>query len=192
MKKAVICGLYKGDYEWGNQEYLLSLGEVWVINDWYQFQPWITKPSRIYNLHKKADLISIKPGRFLGNWKKIYNKYIDNGTQCIMLEHTQGLNKQTIFDKKKYEQLGNDKCSCSIAIMITTAAIENYEEISIIGVMLNKDEYKNQIKGIINAVIFAKEKGVKVNWIPEYRYANLISELVNYKTIKSFKNYWER
>lgn len=166
MKNSVIiCGLYYQDYQGQTEDSLKEIGDLWVLNDWYQFLPFIWVPDRIWNIHKITEEIKIS-GRYPGNWKLKYNY-----ARCPVMisEKIEGIKYQRLIEKEKLNQFGYENCSCQLSTMIYHAIIEGYENITLIGVGLNKDEYKYQARGILKAISECEKRGINIKSIPDNR-----------------------
>ena len=145
------------------QSTLKEKGELWVMNDWYQFYPWIDEPDRIWNIHP-APHIHPDESRFTGDWKAEYNKT----DAVVMIAHEMaGIHNTKMIDKAALLTYPVEYLGCSISIMILQALIEGYEEINIIGCQLSNKEYINQALGIKLATAEASTHGAKVNFLPQ-------------------------
>jgi hypothetical protein len=190
MKSVVICGLWVNDYNFGMANYLAEHGEVWVLNDWYQWLPFITAPDRIWNIHPIENINSAKEHqkRYLGNWESVYNT-----CKCpVMVAHDIGVKNQQYINEKELLSYPVHYLGCQVSTMILSAVIEGYEGINIIGVGLNKDEYEKQAIGIISCCEEAEKQGVKVNWLIDGQYESIKSRRVNWSAIKGKLPYWQR
>jgi len=195
--KVLICGLWLTDYinDYGlmhSEEELRQHGDLWVINDWYSFIPQIKTPDRIWNIHDMENIdCGRKNGRYEGDFKKIYNR-----CKCPVMsikEHDlQGLDNVQYLNEEALLKYPVKALSCSISTMMLTAMIEGYTEVSIIGVALNKDEYKFQAQGLLEAKKILENENVSVNMLPSGRLESILNRSVNWSTIEAIQPYWTK
>lgn len=189
MNNVTICGLYILDYlSLRTQADIEKHGEIWVLNDLYQFIPQVVTPSQVWNIHKRPWINQTK-GRFTGNWKEEYRK---SGAKIIVIDEIDGLDNQELLDTKSLEaRFPVEFLSCSICIMMLTAYQQGAKKITLVGMKLVDDEYTAQVGGILKVVEYLKVKGVDINWIPNSRYSEFITKLVDWSNIKSgVTPYW--
>jgi len=141
-----------------------SDGQVWTLNDYYQFHTWL-KPDRIYNLHY-FPYVHADQSRFSGDWKAEYNK---SGALVKTIERIGGVYYQRRINESRLADTAGGKkyLRCSIATMIYEASTgKDCDCINLRGVALNKSEYRNQAWGILRAIDFVRKAGGKIHVLP--------------------------
>ena len=140
-------------------------GEIWTVNDWYQFHRRLRKPNRVFNLHTFPH-INLTTSRFLGDWKKEYN---ESEAEIVTTEKIHGIKNQKLLNQRELiDYCGSKKfLRCSISTMIYVAILEKVTRIDLYGVQLGMTEYRNHVWGIVQAIDKARAEGIEVNVIPE-------------------------
>lgn len=166
-KQVNIFGL--GDKEELYQQFCLAgslVGDVWTLNDWYQFHTWL-KPDRVFNLHRYPH-INLNIKRFTGDWKEQYNA---SGALVNTVESISGIERQEVIDEDKLIDFcsGREYLRCSISTMIYLAAMAGFQSINLYGVRLTLSEYKNQIWGITEAIKKVRAVGIALAVLPSGR-----------------------
>ena len=188
----MICGLYMPDYHGiSGMEALSKLAdETWVMNDWYQFTPWLNRPARIWNIHAAPHTHISDPSRFPWDWKEWYRKSIANGARVIVTELIEGIDIrcQELLDMEGLLRDCIDYAlGCQAAIMICQAAREGFKRINVIGARFHENEYVAHIQAMMHAIVFARSKGVEVI-LPEGREGEWA--LSRFSDAKSMDPYW--
>jgi len=137
-------------------------GELWTLNDWFNFFPQIKKPHRLYQIHKGyTGLHTDYSWRTNVEWKDLYNK---TGAKIIVTELYDGLQNQRLFDESKAElDWGKWRLQSSIDYMLYDAWNEGVTTVELIGVKMNHEtEYAYQMPTAKYNSDFLKEKGIRV------------------------------
>jgi len=135
-------------------------GSVWTLNDFYTRYPEI-QPNRVYHLHWGFDKDN-RPGRFPGNWKAKYREYQDQGAELVTLDNIDGLDSKFLDTKSLEERFPRRALACSIATMICEAVREGFDTIHLRGVKLLAGEFFYQVRGIQEAIEYARAHDVTV------------------------------
>ena len=169
MRSVCICGLYEEDYKsFVSESQLRLMGALWTLNDWYQFMPWISAPDKIWNIH--TEHVNPSPDRFKWNWRNWYNQAALKGSEIVVRKMIDGVLNQRLFDEENFKKhFGSEYAQGSISIMICQAALDGFEEINVIGFALKEMPYHSQVISVLNAVNYARERGITVNVLPEGR-----------------------
>ena len=192
MRSVCICGLYLEDYkDFVSESQLRLMGGLWVVNDWYQFTPWISAPDKIWNIH--TEHIHPSPERYVWDWKKWYNKSASKGSEIVVRKKIDGVENQRFFDEENFKKhFGPEYAQGSISILICQALLDGFEEINIIGFALKELKYHCQIMAVINAIECARSHGVKVNVHPAGRETEWAIRLMSAPQPDNFSYYWEQ
>lgn len=192
MRSVCICGLYLEDYkDFVSESQLRLMGGLWVVNDWYQFTPWISAPDKIWNIHTEHAHPS--PDRFKWGWRNWYNKAASKGSDIVVRKQIPGVFNQRFFNEENFKKhFGTEYAQNSISIMICQALLDGFEEINVIGVAFNEPEYARQILSTINAIECARSRGVTVNVHQAGRETEWAIRLMSAPQPDNFSYYWEQ
>lgn len=197
MRNVVVCGLYDYDYsDYPCVEELATLGnEFWVINDWYQFIPYIPA-AQVWNIHDAPHIHTDTVNRFTWGWAKWYNIAARKGAEIVVRDKIEDVypEAQRIFDDKLLQSEFPDYClGCQISIMICQAALEKADSITLIGARFNEQEYEYQIASVLMAVLKARERGIKVTIKPDGRECEMmVRTMAMGGELHTIKPYWMR
>ena len=167
-KRRTVMFLGLGASHKGWPQFRNFSGEVWTLNDWYQFRgPYdaCRKPQRIYNIHQQmlAEEQEIQErGRFQ-NWREAY----ESSGALIICQSDLGFSNQRMFDMDRAKAILPNQLSWSatLAYMFADAIAEGFHEIRLERFSLyTEGEYRRQGFGIMMCVDEARRRGLRVNW----------------------------
>jgi hypothetical protein len=188
MKKVVICGFASVMLKNRGPDFddnLKSAGfEIWTMNDWWNFLPWLKRPDRVFQIHCRADGTWEFPdvwraGRERNgkDWRKKYN---ESGAKIVVVTDNGGLENQIFFPAEYIRKYGVNYFSSSCNYMVAMAVEEKYNVISIQDcAMFGSDEYQEQLPALIYAIREARISGADVICPFESVWANAGLDLNN-------------
>jgi len=135
-------------------------GSVWTLNDFYTRYPSL-QPDRVYHLHWGFDKDD-RPGRFPGDWKARYREYQHQGAELVTLDKIDGLDSKYLDIKTLEARFPKRALTCSIASMLCEAMREGFDTIHLRGVKLLAGEFFYQVKGIREAIEYARAQDITV------------------------------
>ncbi|OGV52061.1 MAG: hypothetical protein A2X49_06740 [Lentisphaerae bacterium GWF2_52_8] len=162
MKSCVLIGLHEPHLRHADFNAMRRLlGELWTMNDFYQFYPAL-RPDRIFNIHKNF-AGHPDPMRWQGSWIGQYKR--SGAARVYVCKHFEGLQREFFYPieavSKKF-----DPCfqSSSVTMMLALARLENYRHISLRGFhMLEAGEYKEQLPLLVRALEILKKEGLQID-----------------------------
>ena len=139
--------------------------EIWTMNDWWDFLPWLRNPDRVFQIHCDAnggwEFPDIWDGKRIGRgWRSMYN---ESGAKIVTIIDDSELENQVFFPKEYFTKYGISYFTSTVNYMMAMAVEEGFGTISIQDcAMFGIDEYKYQLPALIYAIRLARERGISV------------------------------
>lgn len=167
-KKVVLCGFAGATLKGRDENFEAALRtcgfEIWTMNDWWNFLPWLKTPDRVFQVHCREDGSWSFPDQW-GNdrigkgWKL---KYEASGAQIVVVADN-GLSRQTFFPAEYIRKYGPSYFASSANYMMAMAIEEGYGTVSVQDcAMFAVGEYQEQLPALAYAIRDARKKGVDV------------------------------
>ncbi|OGV45211.1 MAG: hypothetical protein A2017_06630 [Lentisphaerae bacterium GWF2_44_16] len=166
MKTIVILGHYtpfNSPLSVGDLKKEHRFEEIWCMNDWYMFYPNIKRPDYVFQIHDDFKGLPPETGRWLGDWKKIYN---DSGAKIIVTTPCPDIPNASIINRGDLKF--NKKIQLASAVNIMFAYMLKYR-IDVKRVILRNfhlltaGEYANQFPYFFQAIEELQKIGIVVD-----------------------------
>lgn len=138
--------------------------EVWTMNDFWMWYPGL-RPNAIFQIHKPEWLPIGKNGRWLGNWRTVYNAASCPVYTCF----DNGLDNERLMQMEILEQhFPRYLYQCTVVYMLAAAMTAGVEVVQFEGMLFSNDgERMNQLPYIVKAIRRAREAGMTIEILPE-------------------------
>jgi hypothetical protein len=192
-KRAILLGLHWTSADFARVKADQAAGvEVWTMNDFWLWYP-MFKPDAIFQIHRPEWLPVGQNGRWLGNWRTVYNAAACPVYTCF----DNGLDNERLLDEEVlYCRFPRYLYQCTVVYMLAVAMDTGIEVVRFDGMLFADDgERTYQLPYIVEAIRLARANGLTVDIDPEIeeQWSDVLAGMViNWKELMTVEPYHAR
>lgn len=135
--------------------------EVWTLNDWYQFYPYLLNPSRVYQIHEGWNGKHVtENNRFFGDWR---TRYEQSKAEIVTLSDLSFSKERRLNKTYLAEVFGAGFFGSTFSYMFADAIMECVDRIVMKGIrLIGPGEYERQVPTTLLNINATRSRGIEV------------------------------